>query len=193
MGSKFDAKFAGDRIVTFGQLLDEVAGRTKVIVEIKAGGIKDEGTEAIAVNEIRQHDAYSYVILSSFNPFVLRRIKKLDAQVRTMFIFRDIEPFDPTQYRKIPFFLKSEPCRRAIRKFIQPDFLSIETTVDSTTIDRLQARGYPVFLWAPNDRPQLQVSLSRRSHGIITDEPLLAMEVAERMPAAPDRPTDNQH
>ncbi|MDA1051432.1 MAG: glycerophosphodiester phosphodiesterase family protein [Planctomycetota bacterium] len=181
MGSKFDAKFAGERIVTFGQLLDEVAGRTNVIVEIKAGGMQDEGAEAIAVNEIGQHDAHDYVILSSFNPFVLRRIKALDSRVRTMFIFRDIEPFDPTQYRKIPFFLKSEPWRRAIRKFIQPDLLSIETTVDSQTIDRLQARGYPIFLWVPNDRQQLQASLARRSYGIITDEPLLAIEVAGRM------------
>jgi len=177
MGSTFDPKYAGEQIVTFGELLDEVDGKIRVIVEIKSGGVADEGLERIAVDEIRKRDAYDYVILSSFNPFVLYRIKKLDPDVMTMFIFRDIEPYDPTQYRNIPFFLKNETWRRAIRKLVAPDLLSIETTVAPKTFERLHARGYPIFLWVPNDGRSLKDSLAREPYGVITDEPLLALEV----------------
>jgi glycerophosphoryl diester phosphodiesterase len=177
MGAKFGTEYAGEKIQTFGEMLDEVNGKLLLIVEIKAGGMADEGSERIAVNAIRQRKAYDHVVLSSFNPFALYRIKRLDPHVVTMFIFRDIEPDDPTQYRKIPWFLKSEICRRAIRKIIRPDMLSMETTVDSGTYRTLRSRGYPILLWSPNDPTAIKAATDRQPYGIITDKPQLAADI----------------
>ncbi len=123
---------------------------------------------------------HANVYLSSFNPFVLRRLKQIDPNVRTVFIFRDIEPNDPTQFAKIPFFLKNEFCRRAIRKIIQPDLLSVETTVDKKTIQNLQAKGYPIILWTPNSEAEVQECFETKPFAIITDEPLVAMSAMTR-------------
>lgn len=180
IGSSFGKGFAGEQIKTLGEMIQEVDRKGLLIVELKSSGMRSEGIEQKAIDEIEKHDAHAFVYLSSFNPFVLRRIKKLDPEVRTVFIFRDIEPYDPTQFTKIPFFLKKEPWRRAIRKLIQPDLLSIETTVNEKTIRTLQSKGYPIILWTPNNEADLKSSMELMPFAIITDEPLVALSIFNR-------------
>lgn len=178
-GSRFSEEFAGERIKTLDEMIAEVNGQLILIVELKSGGIKSAGIEQKAAAAIQKHKAHSFVYLSSFNPFVLKRLKRTDPNIRTVFIFRDIEPDDPTQFAKIPFFLKNEMCRRAIRKIIRPDLLSVETTVDPLTIRTLQDKGYPVILWTPNNKSELRQCWEMEPFAIITDEPKLARSVTQ--------------
>ncbi len=180
-GVKFSDEFAGEGIKTLDEMIEQVDGRLILVVELKSGGIDSGGIERNAVDAIQKHSAHSYVYLSSFNPFVLRRLKQIDPRIRTVFIFRDIEPHDPTQFAKIPFFLKNEFCRRAIRKIIRPDFLSVETTVHPGTIQILRAKGYPFILWTPNDEDELRSSLQMQPLAVITDEPELAKSVMQSL------------
>ena len=178
-GSKFSEKFSGERIRTLDEMIEEVNGQLILIVELKSDGVDSGGIEKKAAAAIQKHKAHSYVYLSSFNPFVLRRLKQTDPEIRTVFIFRDIEPDDPTQFAKIPFFLKNELCRRAIRKIIRPDLLSVETTVDPLTIRTLQAKGYQIILWTPNSAIDIRQSLEMEPFAIITDEPKMARSVTQ--------------
>jgi len=180
VGVRFSKAFEGERIKTLDEVIREVDGQGLLIVELKSGGLSSEGIEQMAVDAIQKHRAHSYVYLSSFNPFVLRRLKQIDPDVRTVFIFRDVEPDDPTQFAKIPFFLKNEFCRRAIRKMIRPDLLSIETTVEKETIRNLRAKGYPIILWTPNNAADVQESLAMKPFAIITDEPIVAMSAMQQ-------------
>lgn len=179
IGYKFHENYTGERILTLGEMIRKVDKRTLLIIELKSGKIKSEGIEEKAIKEIQENNAYDNVYLSSFNPFIIYRIEKLDSKVNTVFIFRDIEPYDPTQFANIPFVLKKEPFRRAIRKMIRPDFLSLEITVHEDTIKNLQQRGYPIFLWPPNNKEEIKDSLNKKSFGIISDEPMLMLNLSE--------------
>ncbi len=180
LGSKFGPAFAGERPATLEEVIQEVAGRLLVIVELKASGIRSDGSEDQAIQLIRKYDAYEFVYLSSFNPFVLYRLRKRDPRLHTVFIFKDenVDPdklreIHPTELKGIPFFLRQEPYRRLIRRMIEPDLLSAEITVKEQTVRDLQAKGHPVMLWPPNTEAQIHQSIARNPWGIITDEPLI--------------------
>jgi len=177
-GYGFHKNFTNYKILTLDEMIKEVNGEILMIVELKSAKIKSEGIEEKAVKAIQENNAYNNVYLSSFNPFVIYRIEKIDNKVNTVFIFRDIVPNDPTQFAKIPFFLKKESFRKAIRKIIKPDFLSIEITVKDDTIIQLQNKGYPIFLWPPNTKKEIQLSLDRKPFGLITDEPISALNIS---------------
>ena len=123
-------------------------------------------------------------MLSSFNPFVLRRVKKLDPNVRTAFIFMDtnwnpelLAEIKPEDRVDLPWIVRQEWIRRALRKLIKPDLLSINHEVDSDVIDRLIAKGWPVFIWTIDEEPEIQRALAKQPFGIITDQPLRARQI----------------
>ena len=187
MGYKFNESFRGERISTFEEILKEINGSAILMVELKATTIKSDGSEQRAIDTIRRNNAYSFVYLSSFNPFTLYRIKKIDKNVRTVFIFQDknvigeeLREMHPTELEGIPFFLRKEPLRRAIRKITKPDILSINMGVDEKTINDLLRKGYPVFLWPPDSESDIVTNLDKEPYGIVTNEPLRGKELRDK-------------
>lgn len=82
-------------------------------------------------------------VLSSFNPLVLRRLKRRDPEVRTALIFMDtnwnpelLAEIRPEDRGDLPWFLRQEWIRRGLRKLVQPDLLSINHEVDERVTDR---------------------------------------------------------
>ena len=184
VGFKFDEKFRGERIATYEEALRIVNGKVKLIVELKTSTVGSDSSENIAVGLIQKYNAYDWTILSSFNPFVLYRIKKLDKKVKTMFIFKDVNvdpeilsKIHPTDSKGIPWVLRNDFCRSLMRRLINPDFLSAEITVNKNTVKKLIDKGYPLFLWPPNDEKTIKESIGVKPYGVITDEPILAKEI----------------
>jgi len=184
LGPKYDPNLRGATVHTFEDFVIAAKGRGILMVELKVPGLGATGIEARAVEIIRRHDAYDYVVLSSFNPFVLRRIKRLDPRVRTAFIFMDtnwnpelLAEIKPEDRVDLPWMVRQEWIRRALRKFIKPDLLSINHAVDPAVTERLIAKGWPVFIWTPNDDEGLRRALARHPYGVISDQPVRAREL----------------
>ena len=172
-----NSSITAEKISTFDEVLNIINGSTLVILEIKCGSFDCHQIEQKIVEKINKHNASNYIIVDSFNPVAIYRIKKAGSKIITMFDFRDIEPDDPSNTLKIPFFLKKEPFRRAIRKIIRPDILSIEISVSSKTIKSLLYKGHPVVLWTPNTEKEIKDSFNKDPYAIITDNPLYAMKI----------------
>lgn len=181
LSEKFGHGFPPDPIASFEDFVREVTPAAILMVELKVPGFEDTGIERRAIEIIARHDAFERVYLSSFNPVVLRRIKRLDPRVRTVFIFKDtgweahrVAATRPEDRVALPWYLLNELPRTAIRKLVRPDALSIHQDVEEATIDRLIGRGYPVFLWPLEDEARIHWALGKRPYGIISDEPQLA-------------------
>jgi glycerophosphoryl diester phosphodiesterase len=102
---------------------------------------------------------------------VLYRVKQIDPLVRTALIVTDAEQDDSVD---LPWVLRQEIFRRAIRKFVRVDLLSIDHRVDDATINRLIAKGWPVLIWTPDTEADLRSVMARRPYGVISDQPILA-------------------
>ena len=67
-----------------------------------------------------------------------------------------------------------------MRRVIKPDLLSAEITVDKGTVRNLIKKGYPVFLWPPNNKKEIIESINESPYGIITDEPELTRSLIKQ-------------
>jgi glycerophosphoryl diester phosphodiesterase len=184
LGPKFDPALHGAYVRTFEDFLRAVKGHGILMVELKVPGLAPSGIEERAVEIIRRHGAHEDVVLSSFNPLVLYRLKKLDPRVRTALIFMDtnwnpelIAEIRPADLVNLPWPLRQEFVRRAIRKIVRPDLLSINHEVDPAVIDRLIAKGWPAFIWTIDEEPDLRAAFARRPYGVISDQPVRARQV----------------
>ncbi len=184
LGPKFRPAMRGAPVRTFEDFVRTVKGRGILMVELKVPGLKPTGMERRAVEIIRKHAAHRDVVLSSFNPVVLYRIKRLDPQVRTALIFMDtnwnpelIAEIKPGDLVNLPWPVRQEFIRRAIRKIIRPDMLSINHEVDEAVIDRLIAKGWPAFIWTPNDERGIRWAFAKRPYGVISDQPIRAHQL----------------
>jgi len=80
----------------------------------------------------------------------------------------------------LPWVLRQEFIRRALRKLVRPDLLSINHQVDDAVIDRLIAKGWPAFIWTPDNESDILRALAKRPYGIISDRPILAKQLRDR-------------
>ena len=186
LGSAFDEAYAGESPGTFEDALNILDGNGILMVELKTPAIFDNGFAARAGAIIKKYEAYDWVYLSSFNPFVLYRLKKINPSIRTVFIFMDTNwnqeirnEVPAGELADLPFFLLTEFFRRGIRKLVNPDMLSIQQEVDEQTIKNLLDVGWPIFLWPPDSDDELDAAFRKAPYGIITNEPLKAIQWRE--------------
>jgi len=186
LGPKYDSAITGAYVRTFEDFVRAVKGRGILMVELKVPGRDPTGIEERAVEIVRRHDAHADVVLSSFNPLVLRRLKRLDPRVRTALIFMDtnwnpelLAEIRPEDRVDLPWFLRQEWIRRAVRKLVEPDLLSINHEVDEEVIDRLIAKGCPAFIWTPDDEEDLRRAFAKQPYGVISDQPLRAKRIRD--------------
>ncbi len=186
LGPKFDTAVTGANVRTFEDFVRTVKEKGKgiLMVELKVPSAKASGIEQQAVGVIQKYNAHDQVVLSSFNPLVLYRLNKLDPRVKTALIFMDtnwnpelIAEIKPEDRVNLPWLVRQEFIRRAIRKIVRPDMLSINHEVDERVLERLIAKGWPVFIWTIDEEPQIRAALEKQPFGIITDQPLRARQL----------------
>ncbi|NPV68536.1 MAG: glycerophosphodiester phosphodiesterase [Anaerolineae bacterium] len=76
-GSYFDPRFRGERIPTLAEVFEAVGQRLLINVELKGMGRQADGLEAIVADLIARHSLGERVIISSFNPIRLRRMRRI--------------------------------------------------------------------------------------------------------------------
>lgn len=184
LATKYGKGFENAYVATFDDFVREIATSGILMVELKVPSSKDTGIEKRAAEIIKKYNAYGSVYLSSFNPLVLYRLKKIDPRIRTVFIFMDtnwnpelIAEIKKEDLVNLPWFLRNEIIRRAIRNIIKPDALSVNYEVDEKTIDTLLKKGYPIFLWTIDEESRINWALDKKPYGIISDEPIITKKL----------------
>jgi glycerophosphoryl diester phosphodiesterase len=186
LGPKFDSAVTGANVRRFEDFVRTIKekGRGILMVELKVPSAKASGIERQAVSIIQKYSAHDQVVLSSFNPVVLYRLKKADPRVKTALIFMDtnwnpelIAEIKPEDRVDLPWIVRQEFIRRAIRKIVKPDMLSINHEVDERVLDRLIAKGWPAFIWTIDEEDQIKKAIAKKPFGIITDQPIRAKQI----------------
>jgi len=77
------AEFAGIRIPTLDEVFEALAGRLAVNVEVKAD---TDGIEQVVADCIARHDMADKVIISSFNPLILKRFADTQPHLKLGFL-----------------------------------------------------------------------------------------------------------
>lgn len=123
-------------------------------VELKGAGFRDRGLEAAVADRIAAYHLENQVVVSSFNPFALRRARR--SLTRTTMVGR--------LWRRGP-------------RWLAHAFAPIEADhphyalVDQAHIEWARERGYRVHVWTVDDPADARRLASLGVHAIITNQP----------------------
>lgn len=178
-GSSFDPAFVGERIPTLEEVLDAVEDRLLLNVELKSTSIRDNGLERAVLAQIERHRASDRVLISSFNPFSLRRVRRRAPHIPLGLLYAPDLPL---------------PLRRAWLAFLAPHEARHpeHTMIDAQYMAWARRRGYRVYTWTVDEPDEMRRLIALGVDGIITNVPdVLRSVLDEAMPGKkseyPDR------
>lgn len=156
VGSWFDPKFSAERVPTLAEALEEVRGKSGLLIELKYYG-HDQQLEQRVVDIVEQAGMVDDVAIMSLKYEGIKKIRELR-----------------------PAWVIGLLSSKAIGNLsdLDLDFLAVNMAMASSGfIRRTRSAGKQVFVWTVNDQVSMSRMMSLGIDGIITDEPELARNV----------------
>ena len=160
-GSKFGARFSGERIPLLSQVFEAVGRRVLINIELKNLKVRGAGLEQAVIDLIRRHDLIERVILSSFNPLSLMSVKRLAPRLACGLLYSPDEVFFLSRAWLAPFIPHLD-ARHPRHDQITPQ-----------AVKSFHARGQRVFVWTVNDQATARRLIAAGVDGLIGDDPVL--------------------
>jgi glycerophosphoryl diester phosphodiesterase len=164
-GAKFGDHFAGERIPTLRQVLEELGSKLLINVELTNYVRPWDRLPEYAVDLVKELALEKRVLFSSFNPVALSSIKRIAPDIPTGLL---LLPQEPAWIRKL------------LREKISHQALHLHKKLVSTQIvAREHAKGRPVNVWTVNEIRHMREMINIGVDGLITDFPDTALEVIQ--------------
>ena len=162
-GSHFSPAFAGTGVPTLPAVFDLVGDRCRINVEIK-NEEPDGGHEVeVLVQLIQQRHLYDQVIVSSFNPITLIKLRWADPKITLGLLYSDPLP----AHLRMAWFTP----------ILQPEALHPDhRLVDESLMGWARSKGCAVNTWTVNDPDEARRLAKLGVDVIISDVPDLLIE-----------------
>ena len=158
VGSHFSEKFAGERIPRLEEVLDQFGNKMWLDLELKGRSLRTDGIEAAVLRLLKERNLLENVILSSFNPMIVRRVRALDPRFKVGFNYLQdfYAPLRKVWFRPLalPFSLHPQPAQ-----------------VDSAWMAYARSLNAKVLPWGVNQPEEIKRLLELGVDGIISDFP----------------------
>jgi len=165
-GSHFDPGFAGETIPTLDEVLQAMGGKLLLDIEIKRRRASDSRVEEKVMGLLTKYDLVDSCVISSFSPFVLKRVKMIEPSIRTALL----------RVRGLPRFLS----KRILTGDREPDGIFMHTRLARTrAIRKLKKLGYRTAVWGVVRRQQMVRLIALGVDAIITDYPEVLQQVID--------------
>lgn len=150
-GSHFSPEFGGVGVPTLEQVFDLLQGKCQINVEIKSRDPRGGAEVELVADLIRSRDLYEQVLVSSFNPTTLIKMRWVDKRVRLGLLY----------FEAMPDYL----ANAWLSPIIGPEALHpYHELIDETFMAWAKEAGYAVNTWTVNG-----VDEARRLAGLGVD------------------------
>ena len=177
-GSYINPKFAGEKIPTLAEVLDEFGGKVKIDIEIKFKGPEEEAnTVARAVSDlVEKRNLAGGVFITAFNPYVLKAFTQINPKLFRGQLYSDFETSD------IPWYQKVVLSNLLLNGEADPDILAVDhKLVDADYVTTYRGYGYRIFTWTVNEKKRMRELLELGVDGIITDNPAELLQLKNEL------------
>lgn len=158
VGSHFHPRFAGERIPRLADVLDRYGKSMIIDVEIKGLSPFSAGLEEMVVQLVRERGLLDRVIISSFNPLIIRRVRTIQPEIRTGYNYIE----DGLGGLRRMWF----------RPFVKPFSQHPQPRLVTEKYLRVQRKkGIWVIPWGVDDPEEIERLLDLGVDGIISDYP----------------------
>ena len=166
-GAWKSAEFRGERVPLLEEVFEAVWHRLLINVEIKGMSLRSRGLEAKVAALIEKHALLDRVIVSSFNPFALRRAKQIDSRLACGLL---VAP-DPPIFLRGTWLASLIPGLNARHPH--------HSQVTKAMVDQLHAQGLAVNVWTVNQAGIARAMTQAGVDGLIGDDPVLLRRTLE--------------
>jgi glycerophosphoryl diester phosphodiesterase len=161
VGSWFDRRFAGERLLTLDELLRRYSAKVELLLELKAAGGLFAGRLnhrlcRETVEAVRRARALDRVYILCFSAAVLAEVARLEPRLR---LVRNCS-FPP---RRLEPWLRRQPRLHAV------DF--DRRRLSDRLVTACHAAGLRVFCWSSNDAAAADRAAATGVDGILSDRP----------------------
>jgi glycerophosphoryl diester phosphodiesterase len=155
-GSWFAPRFAGERVLNLGQVIQLVSGRARLNVEIKSAAADWHELAARLVALLRSRELLEATVLSSFDPGALQAVRAQADEAHLGLVWSRTELADAWRLAGDLHAVS-----------IHPDW----TLVSTDFVEDAHQRGFQVLTWTVNDVDVMRDLLRRGVDGIMSDFP----------------------
>ena len=167
-GSWFDPAFAGEQIPTLAEVFETVGPHLLINVELKALPTGKDGLEQAVVDLVEAHHLADRVLLSSFNPFAIRQVRRLSPHLPIGLLYADTP------------LLRLARVLAGLMRSLHPEAMHPHwSVVDPAAVRRVHARGQRLIVWTVDDPDHMQQLARWGVDGIITNRPDRLLKVLE--------------
>jgi len=167
-GRWFDARYEGQVIPTLADVVDLVDESLFINIEIKSTGLRDEGLEDGVIDLVRRRSIGDRVLISSFSPIALWRVRHRAPQLRRALLTAP----------NMPLFLRSGWPAPLVRPHtLHPH----HSQVDDQYVQRAHQRGRQVNAWTVDAPEEMRRLCEMGVDGIITNHPARLRTVLEQL------------
>jgi len=166
-GSKFGAQFAGERLPTLDEVFDAVGDKLIVNIELTNYDSRGDDLEFKVIELIARRGLADRVMVSSFNPLSLRKVKQAAPHIVCGLLYSPDSPIYMRQTWGAPLV-----PRLAAR---HPQY----RMVDADLVRKYHARGQKVNVWTVNEEADLRRMIEAGVDAIMTDKPLALQRMLE--------------
>ena len=149
----------GERIPTLDQVFETFGPQLLYNIEVKDFGWRDRGTETAVSDLIQAHHLEEFVLVSSFNPLALRRLRRVLPARVPIALIRD------KGWLKYGYLLADGEADH-------PN----QTLVDAAYMEWARKRTYQVNVWTVDDPAEARRLAALGVNGLITNKPGLIRE-----------------
>jgi len=152
-GIKYDTKYKGEKISSIDRALDLVKKyNVRIYIEIKNSEDEYKGIEEKIVEKIREFGLEDKVVLSSYNRETLKKVKDLDAHIKTGLLCKEV-PWDIRDYR------------------YADSICFCYTSADREAVDTIHSIGKKVTVWTVDNIDDMKKMIELDVDAILTNYP----------------------
>lgn len=167
-GAWFGSQYEGQRIPTLREVLRWSGGEMLLNIELKTRSLSQSTLEKKVVALIHEHGHQSRVVVSSFNPLALWRVRRLSPDLHTGLLHAPA----------LPAYLR----RAWLRPLARPDALHPQfEMLNERYLSWARACGYRVNVWGAAQPEDLWRLIKLGADMIITDRPDVLAEQLQRL------------
>lgn len=170
----------GFRLTSLDEVLQRFGGRIDMNIELKAGGYEYE-----VLNLVKKYNLTGHVVLSSFFPWIIKKLKDIDNNIKTGWI--------AGQEQVVYLNRLARPWVEPVFNITGADSVHLHyEIITSGLVRRFQSRSVPVYVWTVDDINIMRRLMGLNVDGIITNKPgqlyslLNGQPVVEEITLLPD-------
>jgi glycerophosphoryl diester phosphodiesterase len=160
-GSNFGTQHTPEGVPLLAEVFDAVAQRLIINVELTNYTSRNDGLESKVIDLIKQYALIDRVMVSSFNPFALRKAKSIEPRIVCGLLYSPDMPI----YLRRAWLAPIIPRLDAHHPHYQQ--------VTARYVRRLHSHGKKVNVWTANDIDAIRSAIEFHVDGIMGDDPVL--------------------